>query len=526
MDIEEFRKAGYAAIDSICDYYASLRERPVKAQVEPGYLVDKLPKEAPQTGESFDLISKDFKDDILPGITHWQSPQFFAYFPANSTFEGMIADLYSASVSNPGFNWVCSPACTELEQVVVEWIAKMLGLSESFWGSSGVGGGIIMGSASESAFTAAMAARERALRQISRETGVQEAENGQIQVPDEIRNEYSQKLVVYGSTQTHSLGAKAALMLGLPFRPVAVSVKDNYSLRGEDLRQAMEKDKAAGLVPFLVYATVGTTSTGAVDNIGEIGQVMKDYPTTFLHVDAAWAGVAYALPDYRETLRLDEVNQYADSFCTNFHKWGLTTFDCSIFCVRDRNDLTQTFDVTPAFLRSKEADAGTVIDYRNWQIALGRRFRSLKAWFVLRSFGVQGFQKHLKGGIEQCKQLAEVIRASSTFELVTDPSLALLVFRLSPHTTKGASTSHATQTDDILNILNQRLHDRLNARYDVFLTQTVLHSKERNIFCIRFAMGGVYTTFEDVLKTWKVIEQVGEEVLRTWEEEQKLIAED
>ncbi|WRT64926.1 uncharacterized protein IL334_001866 [Kwoniella shivajii] len=511
MDIEQFRKAGYAAIDSICDYYSTISEIPVKAQVQPGYLIDQLPKEAPVEGEEFAEISNDFQRQIIPGITHWQSPSFFAYFPSNSTFESMLADLYSASVTNPGFNWVCSPACTELEQVVVEWAARMLGLAEKFWGSSGIGGGVIMGSASDSAFTASIAARERALRVLSSQKGVERSANGQIDIPDSIRQEYGQKLVVYGSTQTHSLGAKAALMLGLPFRAVSVSIEDQYSLTGESVKQAIEKDVQDGLIPFLVYATVGTTSTGAVDRIAEIGEVLKEYPTTFLHVDAAWAGVAYALPEYRESLRLKEVNEYADSFCTNYHKWGLTTFDCSIFCVKDRKDLTQALDVTPPFLRSKEADEGTVIDYRNWQPALGRRFRSIKLWFVLRSFGINGFQKHLENGIEQCQQLAKIVEQSSTFEIVTPPSLALLVFRLKP-----SSSSPEEVSEDELNILNQNLHDRLNSRYDVFLTQTVLHSKEKNIFCIRLAMGGRYTTFQDVKKTWDIIESEGEEVLRGW----------
>ncbi|KAK6903875.1 hypothetical protein I203_107385 [Kwoniella mangroviensis CBS 8507] len=510
MDIEQFRKAGYAAIDQICDYYSNISNVPVKAQVQPGYLIDQLPREAPENGQQFDEIQRDFGKLILPGITHWQSPSFFAYFPSNSTFECMIADLLSSSVSNPGFNWICSPACTELEQVVVEWAARMLGLSKEFWGSSGIGGGVIMGSASDSAFTAAIAAREKALRRLSLEAGVQAGDNGQIEIPDEIRQEYGQKLVVYGSTQTHSLGAKAALMLGLPFRAIPVSIEDQYSLRGKDVREAIEKDKKAGLVPFLVYATVGTTSTGAVDRIAEIGQVLKDYPTTFLHVDAAWAGVAYALPQYRESLRLKEVNEYADSFCTNFHKWGLTTFDCSIFCVKNRKDLTQALDVTPPFLRSKEADAGTVIDYRNWQPSLGRRFRSIKLWFVLRSFGISGFQKHLERGIEHRQRLTEIVERSNKFEIVTTPNLSLLVFRLHLKDPKD----NREVDDDKLNLLNQKLHQKLDSRYDIFLTQTVLHSKERNIFCIRLAMGGVNTTFEDVKRAWEIVELEGDTVLQ------------
>ncbi|ODN77468.1 hypothetical protein L202_04644 [Cryptococcus amylolentus CBS 6039] len=507
MDIEQFRKAGYAAIDAICDYYQNIQDLPVKSEVKPGYLLDKLPDEAPVKGEPFDQIAASFKSDVLPGITHWQSPNFYAYFPANSTFESMIADLYAASVSNPGFNWICSPASTELEQVVVDWAAKMFGLSPAFLSSSKIGGGVIQGSASEAALTAAMAARERALRHLTH--GGKQGANGDIEVPDEVRQKYGQKLVMYGSTQTHSLGAKAAILLGLTFRAVPVSAKDDFALRGDALREAVEEDKKAGLVPFFVVGTVGTTSSGAVDRIAEIGQVLKENPTMFLHVDAAWAGVAYALPEHRAQLRLDEVNEHAGSFATNMHKWGLVTFDCTLLYVRDRHDLTQTFDVTPIFLRSKEADAGDVVDYRNWQIALGRRFRSLKVWFVLRSYGVEGFQAHLRRSISHCQALAEAIRASPNFELVTQPQLGLLTFRLVPATPSQALT------EDTLNKLNQAFYTELDHRNDIFLTQTALKSKEGSlVHCVRFAIGGVHTKVEDVLGTWKIVEQVGEKKLK------------
>ncbi|KIR36426.1 aromatic-L-amino-acid decarboxylase [Cryptococcus deuterogattii CA1014] len=530
MDIEEFRKAGYAAVDAICNYYEQLPKKPVKAEVEPGYLLEKLPSEAPVKGQPFEQITTSFQNDILPGrsssfvtsrppkpnelsgITHWQSPNFLAYFPSNSTFESMLADLYAASVSNPGFNWICSPACTELEQVVVDWAAKMLGLSSTFWTESKVGGGVIMGSASEAALTAAMAARERALRILSKDDKA--AANEDIEISEDVRKKYGQKLVIYGSTQTHSVGAKAAILLGLPFRAVPVTAEDQYALRGDALRAAIETDVAAGLIPFLAIGTVGTTSSGAVDRIAEIGQVLKDYPTMFLHIDAAWAGVAYALPEYRDLLRLAEVNEYANSFSTNFHKWGLTTFDATLMFVKNRHDLTQTFDVTPLYLRSKEADAGKVIDYRNWQIPLGRRFRSLKLWFVLRSYGIEGFQQHLTRGIEQCQQLASIVGASPDFELVTEPVLALLVFRLVP----GNSTQLSEET---LNRLNQRLYDRLDARKDVFLTKTSLKtSNGHNVLCIRFAMGGVHTKFEHVEKSWEVVEEEGHNTIEEWKKEE------
>nr|XP_019008651.1 uncharacterized protein I206_06333 [Kwoniella pini CBS 10737]OCF47432.1 hypothetical protein I206_06333 [Kwoniella pini CBS 10737] len=507
MDIEQFRKAaslnddvdiGYAAVDSICDYYTNLQNGtiPVKAKVQPGYLIDQLPTSAPENGQDFNEIQKDFNKLILPGITHWQSPSFFAYFPSNSTFECMIADILSSSVANPGFNWICSPACTELEQVVVEWTAKLLGLDKMFWGSSGIGGGVIMGSASDSAFTAGIAAREKALRYLSVENGVKPSD-----------------YVIYGSTQTHSLAAKTAVMLGLPFRAVPVSIEDNYSLTGQNLKEIIDKDISNGLIPFLIYATVGTTSTGAIDKIEEIGNLIKKkYPKTFLHVDAAWAGVAYALPNYRKNLKLNEVNEFANSFCTNFHKWGLTTFDCSIFCIKDRKDLTKALDVTPSYLRSKESDQGIVIDYRNWQPALGRRFRSIKLWFVLRSFGIKGFQEHLLRGIDHCQQLEKIIKESSNFEIVTPPSLTLIVFRLNPISSK----EDIQLDDDELNLMNQDLFKALDLRCDIFLTQTMLHSKERNMYVIRIAMGGVHTKFSDVEEAWRIVEEEGQKILVKW----------
>lgn len=398
---------------------------------------------------------------------------------------------------------------------MMDWMARLLGLSDSFLTSLKTGGGLILGSASESALTAAMAARERALRLLTQE--LDPARSQAIRgsdVPVSVRDQYGQKLVMYGSTQTHSLGAKAALLLGLQFRAIPVAEADGYTLRGENLRKGIEMDIAAGFIPFFVIASVGTTSSGAIDRIGEIGEVLKSYPTAFLHIDAAWAGVAYALPAHREELRLAELNNYADSICTNAHKWGLIGFDCSLFFIRNRTDLTEAFDVTPAFLRSKEGDSGAVVDYRNWQIALGRRFRSVKLWFVLRSYGADGFRKHLQRGIDHCQQLAAIVKASRGFELVTTPSLALLVFRLKPEP--------GDFQDEVLNLLNQRLNDRLVARYDVFVTQTVLHSVEREIFCIRFSMGGLNTTMNDVMTTWRVIEAQGEEVLSEWEKDRSL----
>ncbi|OJA12597.1 hypothetical protein AZE42_06904 [Rhizopogon vesiculosus] len=357
MDIEQFRRAGYQAIDRICDYYISLRNRPVTSQVEPGYLRKLLPVSAPTVGEDFQLIADDYQKYILPGLTHWQHPSFFAYFPAACTFESILGELYASSTSNPGFNWSVGPACTELEAVVMDWSAQILGLDKSFYNTTKVGGGVIQATACDAALVATVAARSRYIREHP-------------QVPME-------KLILYTTTQTHSLGKKAGLILGLKVRALPVTAEDEFALRGETLEVALKEDMHAGLHPFILIATVGTTSSGGVDKLDEIGvnsgpRTVKSHPAVWLHVDAAWAGVALEIV-----------------------QWGLIHFDASCLWVRHRTHLTNALDVTPEYLRSKRGDDGTAIGYRNWNLNLSRRFRSLKFWFVLRSRGTEGFQKHI-----------------------------------------------------------------------------------------------------------------------------------
>ncbi|EMD37052.1 hypothetical protein CERSUDRAFT_84071 [Gelatoporia subvermispora B] len=477
MDIEAFRKAGYQAIDRICDYYYSLQNRPVVPSVQPGYLLDALPDSPPEQGEDFTVIADDYQKYILPGLTHWQHPSFFAYFPTACTFEGILGDLYSTSTANPGFNWLASPACTELEMVVMDWSAKLLGLSEHFLHSSGKGGGVIQTTASELALVVVVAARERYLRIH----------------PDAKADE----LVIYTTTQTHSLGVKAGLVFGMECRALEVKAEDAYALRGATLKSALEEDEKRGKRPFILVATVGTTSSGAIDRLDEIGQVSEDYPSLWIHVDAAWAGVTLACPEYRGTAQLENINAYATSFGTNFHKWGLVNFDAALLWVKDRKDLTDALDVTPEFLRTKQGDAGAVVDFRNWHLGLGRRFRSLKVWFVLRSYGVEGFRNYIRQGIKLNEHFTSLIRASLDFSLVTAPSFALTVFRLTP---AGASL-----TGSELNELNRAFYARLSSRHDIMLTQTVLNG----VFCIRFAVGAARTQQEHIDTAWDLLQQEG-----------------
>ncbi|KAI0313544.1 pyridoxal phosphate-dependent transferase [Amylostereum chailletii] len=488
MDIEQFRKAGYQAIDRICDYYYSLREKPVSAQVEPGYLRKALPESAPGKGEAWDNIADDYQTLIVPGLTHWQHPSFFAYFPTASTFEGMLGDLIASSTANPGFNWFASPACTELESVVMDWAAKMFGLESVFHNVGEVGGGVIQTTASDSALTAIVAARTRYLGQHPR-------------TPLET-------MVIYVTTQTHSFGKKAGLVLGLPVRALDVdaAAREGWGLDGETLRKAVEEDRAKGLAPFVLIGTVGTTTSGAIDRIGDVGAVLKEsYPDIWLHVDAAWAGVTLACPELRERAQLAGINAFADSLCVNFHKWGLVNFDASALWVRNRDHLIDALDITPEYLRTRHGDAGTVIDFRNWHLSLGRRFRSLKLWFVLRSFGTEGFQSYIRRCISLNALFAAHVRASALFELVAPPSFALTVFRLRPAASERAD-GHARAA---ANARNRAFWDALLARREVLLTQTELGG----VFCVRFAVVAARTEAGDVERAWEIVREVGEGVV-------------
>ncbi|KAK4048765.1 hypothetical protein OIV83_004531 [Microbotryomycetes sp. JL201] len=497
MDREQFRKAGYAAIDRVCEYFENLESCDVLPDVEPGQVGAMLPKRAPAQGEEWKDIAADFDRVILPGITHWQHPMFAAYFPANTTYESILADIYAGAVSNPGFNWMASPACTELEVVQMDWVATMLGLDPSFHNASNVGGGIIMGSASDSCLTVCIAARERAKRILPG-------------IPAE-------KLVIVGTTQTHSLGAKAALILGLDFVAVPTKAQDLWALRGDDLRQTLDDLKANGRVPFCLIATLGSTSTGAIDNIAEITAVAANYPELFIHVDAAWAGVFLALPELRELCRLDAINAQAKavnteagisssgqvhSFCTNLHKSGLVTFDASCLWVRDRKLLTEALDISPPFLRTRHGDQGTVVDYRNWQISLGRRFRSLKLYFTLRSYGTNGFESHLRKLIKHAERLEKLILSDKqhSFELFTPRSFSLVVVRL-----RGGDGDSLEHVDE----LNKTFYALTTERKDIMLTPTIVGGRA----CTRIALGSPLLRTEHVDKIWSIMKEVGEQAI-------------
>lgn len=558
MDVSGFRKAGHEAVEKIAEYYERLGNLPVASLSEPGDVKDLVSGKPPLKGVPFDEISDDFEKIILPGITHWQHPSFFALYPANSTFESIIADMYSAAVNNPGFNWSCSPITTDLEVVMMDWVAELLGLGDIYKSASKKGGGTIVGTASEACLTVAIAARERTLRYESsrmfpkvkqlRLSNLNDIEvppvAGRVHLTASERSEFTGKLVMYGTSETHSMGEKSALVLGLRWRSLPVKSQDGWSLRGETLRRALEEDVANGLIPCMLVATLGTTNAGAMDSLDELVEVAKDYPTLWVHVDAAWAGVYLSLPEYRSSLHLDTINQdlqftslsgtqcdeiwseevqnilktppgVVNSFCTNFHKSGLVSFDCSTFFIRDRSSLTEALELTPHYLKSKEGDSNVNLDFRNWGIPLGRRFRSLKLYFVLRSFGVEGFQSELRRTVDLTNYFGKLIKQHDWFETVQDNSLALAIFRMKPP--QGYldmdqsinSNQKNSQPDLIIDALNQRLGSLVQATNKISLTSTILDGK----FCFRLAIGRMsqkshideaFKLFDDCLETLKL----------------------
>ena len=463
MSPEEFRRQGHAVVDWIADYYSRVERFPVLSRVKPGEIRAQLPKHPPQQGEPFERVFADVERIILPGITHWQSPNFFAYFPSGTSGPAILGDLLSTGLGIQGMLWSTSPACTELETHVLDWLVPMLGLPERFL-SSRTGGGVIHDTASSASLCALLAARERATEFASNRRGC------------------DGRLVAYASTQTHSSIEKAVKIAGLGSDNLrAIEVDKNFALRPDALARQIEADKKAGLVPCFVCATVGTTSSNAIDPVREIGAICREH-NLWLHVDSAMSGTAALCPEFRY---LHDGMEFADSYCFNPHKWMLTNFDCDCFYVADRKHLIQTLSVLPEYLRNQATESGAVIDYRDWQIPLGRRFRSLKLWFVIRHYGIDGLQQHVREHVRLAQQFATWVRSDPRFELAAPVPLNLVCFRL------------RSGDDD-----NQKLMDQLNQSGNIYLTHTRLDGK----LTLRLCVGQTQTEARHVERAWQLIQ--------------------
>ena len=469
MTPEEFRRHGHTVVDWIADYYARIESLPVLSRARPGEVRGSLPPEPPESGESFETILHDVEKLILPGITHWQSPNFFAFFPANASGPGILGDLLSSGLGVQGMLWATSPACTELETHVLDWLVKMLDLPEKFLSTS-TGGGVIQDTASSASLCALLAARERATNFVSNQRGC------------------DGKLVAYASAQAHSSIEKDVQIAGLGRENLRmIEVDKNFAMRADALSRQIEQDRRAGLVPCFVCATVGTTSSNAIDPVPEIGRLCREHKL-WLHVDAAMSGTAALCPEFRH---IHDGLEYADSYCFNPHKWMFTNFDCDCFYVADRKALIQTLSVLPEYLRNQATESGAVIDYRDWQIPLGRRFRSLKLWFVIRHYGVEGLRYHIRRHVELAQQFADWVKKDDRFELAAAVPLNLVCFR-------------HKDGDDV----NQKLMDRLNRSGDLYLT----HTRLDNRLTLRFCVGQTNTMARHVERAWKrILEEAKQE---------------
>jgi len=464
MTPDEFRRHGHAVIDWIADYQSRVESFPVLSQAKPGQIRASLPANAPTQSEAFEALLKDVENLILPGITHWQSPNFFAYFPCNASGPGILGDLLSSGLGVQGMLWSTSPACTELETHVLDWLVPMLGLPEKFL-SSNTGGGVIQDTASSAALCALLAAREGATNYTTNKEGC------------------DGRIVAYVSTQTHSSLQKDAMIAGIGVDNLrSIEVDDHFAMRPAALARQIEADKRAGLVPCFVCATVGTTSSNAMDPIAEIAAIAHQ-DNLWLHVDAAMSGTAALCPEFRH---LQNGVELADSYNFNPHKWMFTNFDCNCFWVADRKALIQTLSILPEYLRNQATESGAVIDYRDWHIQLGRRFRSLKLWFVIRHYGVEGLQYHIRRHVELAQQFADWVRNDKDFELAAPAPLNLVCFR------------HKAG-----DVANQTIMDRLNRSGDLFLTHTKLHGN----LTLRLCVGQTHTQAKHVERAWKRIRE-------------------
>jgi len=465
LDTAEFRRNAHAMVDWMADYLDSVERYPVRAQVRPGDIAARLPLSPPETGEGMERIFSDFQADVLPGITHWQHPSFFAYFPANSSPPSVLAEMLTATLGANCMLWQTSPAATEMETRMLDWLRQMTGLPEGFQG-------VIQDSASSASLCAILTARERA-------TGWQANDAGLGVVP---------RLTVYASAETHASVEKDVKVAGLGRNQLRkVAVDDSFAMRPDALEAAIVEDRTTGLVPACVVATLGSTGVGAADPLRAIGEVCQRQ-RVYLHVDAAWAGSAFILPDHR--WMLDGV-ELADSYAFNPHKWLFTNFDCTAHFVRNPAELVRTLEIAPVYLQTRESSR--VIDYRDWSVPLGRRFRALKLWFVIRSYGVEGLRAKIAAHIDLARELESWIAAAPDFELLVPRSLALLNFRYHPRGVNAPAE---------LDRLNAELLESLNASGKLYLTQ----NRVRGAFSIRFSIGQTTTARRHVEAAWETIQ--------------------
>ncbi len=461
MDTADFRKQGHRMIDWLADYWEQIEDRDILPDVKPGEIRSWMPDRAPEDPEPFEHIMADLDEIVMPGITHWQSPGWFAFFPANSSPPAVLGELAAAGLGVQGMLWATSPACTEVESQVMDWLVDLMGLPQG-WKTTGPGGGVIQGSASEATHMAAVIARH--------------IKSGQVPAGD---------MVAYTSAQAHSSVEKGARVAGIGHLRL-VDTDPQLAMSPEALRRTIAADRAQGLAPTFVGATVGTTGTTAVDPLRAVGEIARA-EGMWHHVDAAFAGTAMICPEFRHH---QDGLELVDSYVFNPHKWMFTNFDCSATYFSDRRPMIDALSITPPYLRNQASEAGDVIDYRDWQVPLGRRFRALKLWFVLRSYGAEGIRAKVREDIRLARWLTGEIEAHPSLELVAPTTFSLVSFR---HRGADEETS--------------RLADGINSSGWAYVTASVLEDRP----FIRVSIGQTNTRERHVRRLWELIDRLSKE---------------
>lgn len=466
MNAEEFRKHGHQVVDWVADYLENIEQYPVKSQVNPGDIAAALPMLPPEQGEPFEQLLSDVEEKILPGITHWQHPNFHAYFNANGSYASILAELITAAIGAQCMIWETSPAAAELEERVMEWLINMSGLPQNW-------DGVIQDTASTGTLVSILTAREKITHFNINNRGFS-----------------NEKLRIYCSDQTHSSIDKSVKIAGIGLdNLVKIPVDDEMALLPYLLEEAIKTDLALGKIPCCIITTLGTTGTTAMDPLEAIADIAIKY-NVWHHVDAAYAGAAFVLPEYRHFLKGIEK---ADTYLFNPHKWMFTNFDCTAYFVKDKEALIQTFQILPEYLKTNTR--GKVNDYRDWGIPLGRRFRALKLWFVIREYGASGIRIKIKEHISLAAWLEQQVIHHPDFEMVVDRVLSLVVFRCVKYADLEKN-----------NALNAHILTAVNASGKAYIT----HTKVNHQYVLRVVTGQTHIQRHHVEKLWKLIQQIAQ----------------
>lgn len=473
MDKKDFKKYAYELIDFISKYYDDIENYPVKSKVKPREIYNLIPDFPLNEPENFDVLISDFEKIIMPGITHWQSPNFFAYFPANTSFPSILAELLTSAIGAQCMKWETSPAAAELEERVLNWLKDAIGLPEHM-------SGVIQDTASTSTLAAIITAREKYSDFKINEEGFKGFED----------------LRVYCSTETHSSIEKAVKIAGIGRKNlIKIETDEIFSMRTDLLEKKINEDLRNGFKPLCVVSALGTTGSTAVDSVEEIGKICREF-NLWHHIDAAYAGSALILPEYKQLLKGIE---NADSFVFNPHKWLFTNFDCSAYFVKDKEYLIRTFEIIPEYL--KTLSDSKVNNYCDWGIPLGRRFRALKLWFVIRSFGLNGLREKLRYHISLAKNLEKEIRNDTNFEMLAPVNFNLLCFRFHPQ---------GLDDESELNNINEKILHTVNATGKIFISHTKLGGK----YTIRMVIANTNVTDKHVEQAWKLIKKISLSLLK------------